>query len=106
MPNKPHSAFPADFDDGVSEGHGCCLRSRSGTGSPELSRATTPSSQLPNKALQLTSFVGRPSASLWHSQLNAGTLGRRSVVPCWMFLRIVNLPLGMCGHCDRRLDAA
>ena len=29
----------------------------------------------PNKALQLTSFVGRPSASLWRSQLNASTLG-------------------------------
>jgi hypothetical protein len=27
-----------------------------------------------NLALQLTSFVGRPSASLWRSQLNAGTL--------------------------------
>src|SRR5262245_37894076 len=30
----------------------------------------------PNKALQLTTFVGRPSASLWHSQLNAGYVGR------------------------------
>src|SRR4030095_7489602 len=30
----------------------------------------------PNKALQLTSTVGRPSASLWRSQLNAGTLAR------------------------------
>jgi hypothetical protein len=26
-----------------------------------------------NQALQLKSFVGRPSASLWRSQLNAGT---------------------------------
>jgi len=35
--------------------------------------ATTPA----NLALQLPSFVGRPSAPFWRSQLNAGTLGRR-----------------------------
>jgi hypothetical protein len=29
---------------------------------------------LPNKALQLTTAGGRPSAFLWRSQLNAGTL--------------------------------
>jgi hypothetical protein len=35
-------------------------------------------SVLPNKALQLTSAGGRPSASLWRLQLNAGTLGGRT----------------------------